>query len=465
MSSSYRWRERLLCSLQGQLKLATYLVVFAGFTGASSVGLYLGQRNMFANERNLARASVEECEHAIQTLIGDRTNLEKELLFHSGVKNQLWVEYPNGEIYFPNVHGAPSVESLTSAMRSNPQRTIGLQNLTAFNKKTYLTELVKTFPDGHNLWMISEVGDNIKALNNYLILMIITWGSCLAATLLTISWLVQRIIRPLNLLNLSTAQLNAENLSNTQIHLNQAPTEVEELKDSFNALLERLGQSWAQQKQFVSAVSHELRTPMMIIQGYLQRTIKRNKNLSEKEIEGLQIASNETIRMRRLLDDLLDLSRSDSGRLSISQEQVSLTKLLERVVTLAQNTIPRTIQLTLPKNQHLSAHADPARLQQVLLDLIENAHKYSPEDTPIKVVLREDSQGPAIDVIDQGIGIPAEELEAVFERFKRASNAPYKTGSGLGLSLVKLFTEGMNGRIGVDSQLGQGSCFTVHLKS
>ena len=203
----------------------------------------------------------------------------------------------------------------------------------------------------------------------------------------------------------------------------------------------------------------------MIIQGYLQRTIKRNKNLSEKEIEGLQIASNETIRMRRLLDDLLDLSRSDSGRLSISQEQVSLTELLEKVVTLAQNTIPRTIQLTLPKNQLLNAHADPARLQQVLLDLIENAHKYSPEDTPIKVVLREDSQGPAIDVIDRGIGIPAEELEAVFERFKRASNAPHKTGSGLGLSLVKLFTEGMNGRIGVDSQLGQGSCFTVHLKS
>ena len=204
---------------------------------------------------------------------------------------------------------------------------------------------------------------------------------------------------------------------------------------------------------------------MTIIQGYLQRIIKRNKNLSEKEIEGLQIASNETIRMRKLLDDLLDLSRSDSGRLSISQEQVSLTELLEQVVKLAQNTIPRTIQLTLPKNQLLNAHADPARLQQVLLDLIENAHKYSPEDTPIKVVLREDSQGPAIDVIDRGIGIPAEELEAVFERFKRASNAPHKTGSGLGLSLVKLFTEGMNGRIGVDSQLGQGSCFTVHLKS
>lgn len=465
MSSSYRWRERLLCSLQGQLKLATYLVVFAGFTSASSVGLFLGQRSMFEHERNLARASVEECEHAIQTLTGDRTNLEKALLFHSGIKNQLWVEYSNGEIYFPNLHGAPSVESFRSAMRSNPQRTIGLQTLTVFNKKPYLTELVKTFPDGSHLWMISEASNNIKALNNYLILMIIIWGSCLAATLLTISWLVQRIIRPLNLLNLSTAQLNAENLSNTQIHLNQAPTEVEELKDSFNALLERLGQSWAQQKQFVSAVSHELRTPIMIIQGYLQRTIKRNKNLSEKEIEGLQIASNETIRMRRLLDDLLDLSRSDSGRLSMSQEQVSLTELLEQVVTLAQNTIPRTIQLTLPKNQPLNAHADPARLQQVLLDLIENAHKYSPEETPIKVVLREDSQGPAIDVIDRGIGIPAEELEAVFERFKRASNAPHKTGSGLGLSLVKLFTEGMNGRIGVDSQLGQGSCFTVHLKS
>ena len=208
-----------------------------------------------------------------------------------------------------------------------------------------------------------------------------------------------------------------------------------------------------------------MRTPLTIIQGYLYRITKRSKNLTELEIKGLQTASEEAIRMRNLLDDLLDLSRSDSGRLSITNEDVCLSEKLEQVAMLARNTIPRTFQVKLPKQKRLIARADPARLQQVLLDLIENAHKYSPEEAPIELVLREDTEGPAVDVIDHGIGIPPEELETVFERFQRASNAPYKTGSGLGLSLCKLFVEGMGGRIELASRLGEGSRFTVHLKS
>jgi len=84
---------------------------------------------------------------------------------------------------------------------------------------------------------------------------------------------------------------------------------------------------------------------------------------------------------------------------------------------------------------------------------------------PIKLVLRKDNNGVAIDVIDEGIGIPENEINKVFDRFQRASNAPHKTGSGLGLSLVKLFVEGMGGRIEVSSHLGEGSCFTLHLTS
>ena len=109
------------------------------------------------------------------------------------------------------------------------------------------------------------------------------------------------------------------------------------------------------------------------------------------------------------------------------------------------------------------AQADPPRLRQVLLDLIENADKYSPNENPIRLVLRHSSGAALIDVIDQGIGIPETELNKVFERFQRASNAPAKTGSGLGLSVVKLLVEGMGGSIEVHSRLGEGSCFTVIL--
>ena len=111
------------------------------------------------------------------------------------------------------------------------------------------------------------------------------------------------------------------------------------------------------------------------------------------------------------------------------------------------------------------AQADPARLRQVLLDLIENADKYSPEDAPSAWCCGSATVPRLIDVIDQGIGIPEAELNKVFERFQRGSNAPEKTGSGLGLSVVKLLVEGMGGSIEVHSRLGEGSCFTVVLPS
>lgn len=465
MSSSYRWRRRLLGSLQGQLQLATYLVVFVGFTGASSVGQYLGQRRIHAEERALIKAIVDECEHVVNSLHSDPEGLEKAILFHSGINNLIWVEYQSGGLYYPKMHGAPSAESLKIAMDSNPMRQTGLRTITETDGRQYRSELIKDFPDKTRLWIISRLDENLKALNSYLAFTIAIWGSFFIITMFIAGFVLEKIIQPLKQLNTSTSQLTADSLSHTKLQLKRAPIEVEELQDSFNDLLQRLALSWTQQKQFVSAVSHELRTPMTIIQGYLKRTIKRSKNLSESEAKGLQIAHDETIRMRGLLDDLLELSRSDSGILSISNEPISLNEKLVQISTLARNTIPRDFHLVLPKDKCLTAQADPAKFQQVLLDLIENANKYSPEGTPINIVLREEAEGPAIDVIDQGIGIPPEELDLVFERFQRASNAPHKTGSGLGLSLVKLFVEGMGGRIEVASRLGQGSQFTVHLRT
>ena len=296
--------------------------------------------------------------------------------------------------------------------------------------------------------------------------MILIWGSCLIITLIAVSALVRRIVQPLQQLNTATNDVTAETLASARLTLNHGPIEVLQLGRTYNALLERLSQSWELQRQFVSTVSHELRTPLTIVQDYLHRTIRRSDNLSSGQLKGLQTAEDESIRMRRLLDDLLDLSRSDSGRLSISHEPLQLIDQLDQVVTLARSTLSRRLELNLPEltdSDAVIVQSDPARLRQVLLDLIENADKYSPNDRPIRLTLRLEQEFACIDVIDEGIGIPADELERVFERFQRASNATEKSGSGLGLSVVKLLVEGMGGTIGVSSHLNQGSCFTVRL--
>ena len=468
MSPVTPWRQRLLGSLQGQLQLATYLMVFIGFTGASSVGLWIGQRNLIEQEISVLRRSAEYCQQAIADQSDDAL-LGDVLDDHSSHRTTLWLEQPDGALIIPQSDYIPrSNEAMQASMRANQGKVVGQQLLIDSAETQYLSELVEQYPSGARLWIKHEVGSNQEALSDYLGLMILIWGACLTVTLLSVSWFVERIIRPLDQLSAATDQVTADTLNSARLHLDDGPSEVIQLSRTYNALLERLAQSWGQQRQFVSAVSHELRTPLTIVQGYLHRTIKRANNLSADQVKGLQTAEEESIRMRRLMDDLLDLSRSDSGKLALCREEVQLVDQIEQAADLAHHTLKRPLRVELPDDpagRDALVLADPARLRQVLLDLIENADKYSPEDTPIRLVLRHTTSAALIDVIDQGIGIPEAELDTVFERFQRGSNAPKKTGSGLGLSVVKLLVEGMGGSIEVHSRLGEGSCFTVILPS
>ena len=467
MASTTHWRQQLLGSLQGQLQLAIYLAVFLGFTGASSVGLWVGQRNLLETELRTQRRSAESIEQCLREGGTEPDFVQRELLLHSDANTTLWVEQPDGDLILPASHHLSISEpDLQASMQANPNRIVGQRDILVHNDTRVLSELVQEFPSGARLWINHEISTNQEALSRYLALMIVIWGSCLVVTLLTVSWLVRRIVQPLEELNAATTQVTADTLTSSRLQVNQGPLEVVQLSRNYNALLERLAESWSQQRQFVSAVSHELRTPLTIVQGYLQRTIRRGDNLSEKQIAGLTTAADESVRMRRLLDDLLDLSRSDSGRLAIVREPVALTDQLEQAVEMAQNTLKRPVQLELPEDaeqRQVVVNADGDRLRQVLLDLIENADKYSPNEQPIRLVLQVTAEHALIQVIDQGIGIPEADQERVFERFQRGSNAPEKTGSGLGLSIVKLLVEAMDGTIALKSRPGEGSCFTIRL--
>ena len=429
------------------------------------MGLWVGQRNLIQNDERELRRSADSIQQFLLNGDDNPDVVQQELLLHSSMRTSLWLEQADGVLVLPQSdHLAISDSAIRASMALNPERVVGLQKLVNLDGQRYLSELVQQFPSGSRLWINHELSANQQALSNYLALMIVIWSSCLGGTLLGVSWLVRRIVRPLEQLNAATAQVTAETLASAQLNLDRGPIEIRQLGQTYNALLDRLSQSLGLQRQFVSAVSHELRTPLTIVQGYLQRTIRRQNNLSEAQIKGLQIAKEECIRMRQLLDDLLDLSRSDSGRLVIDNEPVQLSSQLEQVVDLSRSTLSRPLALQLPEDdqlRNLEVNADPARLRQVLLDLIENADKYSPPQGPIQLALRITETAACIDVIDQGIGIPEDELQRVFDRFQRASNAPQKTGSGLGLSIVKLLVEGMGGSIEVRSQLNQGSCFTV----
>ena len=217
--------------------------------------------------------------------------------------------------------------------------------------------------------------------------------------------------------------------------------------------------------QFLVIASHELRTPLTPLKGLLQLAHFR---LTRREYEPLKRylvrADVQADRLGGLVTSLLDVSRIASGRFVVECEPVALLPLIERVLEVTRVMEPdRTITLTTP-DAPVVALADPARLEQVLMNLLANACKYSPPEMPIRVHVQAEPHETAIAVQDEGIGIPADEQQRIFERFHRADNIDrHVSGLGLGLFIARQIVEAHGGSLRVDSAPGRGSTFTVRL--
>lgn len=281
--------------------------------------------------------------------------------------------------------------------------------------------------------------------------------------MLVISIYVRRSLQPLRQISQIASKISAEDLAEVRLHLEQAPSEVKELTQTLNITLSRLSSAWEQQRQFVSNVSHELRTPLTLVDGYLQSLLRRGVNLTEVQREALEVASDEAKRTIRLLQDLLNLARADSGHLYFHFESFVLNDLVVEVVGMAEQFSNRTIIIegTLP----IQVRADRDSLKQVLINLIDNAMNYSDPGTLIAVKIEQTADQALVQVSNQGLGIPLQQQTRIFERFYRVDEARSRStgGSGLGLAIVKTLVEGMGGSVTVRSRLGEGSIFTITL--
>lgn len=287
---------------------------------------------------------------------------------------------------------------------------------------------------------------------------------CLLVTAMTIVAVILRIrrsLRPLQDMNQMAGAISAEDLSNAKLQLSHAPSEVKELAQTFNMMLSRLSDAWEQQRQFVSNVSHELRTPLTVVLGYLQSLLRRSTNLNDYQKEALETAAAEADRTVRLLQDLLDLARADSGYAHYHLEALVLNDLVVEVAGMAERFSNRTIAVNTATT--VEAIIDRDRFKQVLVNLLDNAVKYSETDQPITLTLEKLEGQASIQVSDRGVGIPLQDQSRIFERFYRVDEARSRAtgGHGLGLAIVKTLVEGMGGNITVRSKLGEGSTFTI----
>ena len=242
-------------------------------------------------------------------------------------------------------------------------------------------------------------------------------------------------------------------------------SEIQELAASFNSMSESLQNLETLRRDFVANVSHELRSPLTSMQGFLQGLLDGTIP-PEKHDMYMDIVFRETQRMNRLIDDLLNLSRMDTGNFSMDVAPFDLNELVRRVIIKYETRITEKkidMQVSLRKDT-LRAKGDMARIEQVISNLLDNAIKFSDESGIIEIWTQDAIDKAFFTIRDHGEGIRADDLPMIWERFYKAERAhtPGK-GTGLGLAIVKNIIEQHGEKITVQSQVGQGSTFTFSL--
>ncbi|PZX07371.1 signal transduction histidine kinase [Psychrobacillus insolitus] len=239
--------------------------------------------------------------------------------------------------------------------------------------------------------------------------------------------------------------------------------ELGELSGSIQKLANDLERLKNERNEFLASIAHELSTPLTYLIGYTK--VAMRKEISEQAREQyLSIIAEESERMKELVKNLLDLAKMDENTFTVSKEYFGAQTFFENIVKLVGPSFEmKNIKLILLCENNFQVHADSLRLEQIVLNLLDNALKYSKENTEVTLTVRKKEKKTIISVIDFGIGIPTDEVEFVFEKLYRVEKSRSRSfvGSGIGLAVVKELVEAHGGSIEVKSIYGNGSTFTV----
>jgi two-component system, OmpR family, sensor histidine kinase ResE len=217
-------------------------------------------------------------------------------------------------------------------------------------------------------------------------------------------------------------------------------------------------------QDFIANVSHELRTPISMLQGYSEAIVDDIAESQEEKKEMAKVIYDESLRMGRLVNELLDLARMEAGHLQLTMEETNISSFINRIIHKFQGLAKENeIQLFAEiDNEITSISFDPDRIEQVLTNLIDNAIRHTPKGGSVNLSVTSEDKGVMIRVKDSGAGIPDEDLPFVFERFYKADKARTRgrAGTGLGLAIAKNIMDAHRGHISVQSKLGQGTTFS-----
>jgi len=338
-------------------------------------------------------------------------------------------------------------------------------------------------PDGHTLliavldytpagtpayWVeFGALLDPVESMLNHLFLQL-ALGLPLAVGIITLGgyWLVHRALRPVEQITRAAEQITQLNLSD-RLPVTRSGDELERLSQALNRMIARLDDAVQNSRRFAADASHDLRTPLTILRGELENLVE-DPALNAELRARLASLLEETIHLSRIVEQLFTLTQLDSGNSCTDRQHFDLSELArttaEQMSLLAED---KKISLTCQASQSVFIEGDRSRIKQVIVNLLDNAVKYTQSDG--RILLRVDaSNGHALlEVEDNGIGIPADALPHVFERFYRVdkTRSAEAESAGLGLSIVKSICTAHGAEVKVTSVPKVGSRFSVTLPS
>ena len=285
----------------------------------------------------------------------------------------------------------------------------------------------------------------------------------LAITVAVALWGLRRGLDPLNALAAQAAQVSATNWEAVP-RVQDEPDEIKPLVRALGDMLDRLRKSFTQQREFIGNAAHELKTPVAILKSTLQ-TLARKPRTTDEYRAGLARALEDTERLERLLQWMLRLARAEhQGASRRDLQMVDLGETCEDAIARVQSLAEmHDVSLQLHRDGAALLRADPSDLELIWVNLLENAIRYSPEHGRIDVHAESVDSKVQVRVVDQGSGIPEQELPHVFDRFHRVDRSRTRDtgGFGLGLALAKAFTEAYGGNIRLSSKVDQGTSVVV----
>lgn len=271
------------------------------------------------------------------------------------------------------------------------------------------------------------------------------------------------LTRPLIRMKEATEKIN---MGDFQVELPKLKQdELGELSQAIQSLARDLERLKKERNEFLASVAHELGTPLTYLIGYTKVAIRNDISVDERN-HYLSILVEESVRMKELVKDLLDLAKMDENTFTIKKEYFQAKPYFQNILNLVLPSFNlKNITITFVCHEDIQIFADPLRLEQIVLNLLDNAKKYSAPGDQVTLTVSTAGNRSVISITDQGMGIPADEIQYIFEKLYRVEKSRSRSlgGSGIGLAIVKELVEAHGGTIDVNSTIGKGSTFTITL--